>query len=74
VAILQRAGYATHRSKLKETFPIYDIDLRATHAHTILPAVLAFVSFGLVRVRVRVRVRAGYGGDSPQLRKSKMHM
>ena len=40
--------------------PIYDFDLRASHARTLLPAALASVSFGfvLVRVRVRVRVRA----------------
>ena len=35
---------------------LYDIDLRATHARTLLPAALASVSFGFVLVRVRVRV------------------
>ena len=39
------------------TLPIYDFDLRATHARTLLPAALAFVSFGFVLVRVRVHVR-----------------
>ena len=34
--------------------PIYDFDLRATHARTLLPAALAYVSFGFVSVRVRV--------------------
>jgi hypothetical protein len=32
---------------------IYDFDLRATHARTLLPAALASVSFGFVLVRVR---------------------
>ena len=35
--------------------PLYDFDLRATHARTLLPAALASVSFGFVLVRVRVR-------------------
>ena len=35
--------------------PIYDFDLRATHARTLLPAALASVSFGFVMIRVRVR-------------------
>ena len=38
-------------------YPLYDFDLRATHARTLLPAALASVSFGFVLVRVRVRVR-----------------
>jgi hypothetical protein len=38
------------------TLPIYDYDLRATHARTLLPAALASVSFGFVLVRVRVRL------------------
>ena len=37
------------------TLPIYDFDLCATHACTLLPAALAFVSYGFVLVRVRVR-------------------
>ena len=37
-------------------YPLYDFDLRATHARTLLPAALASVSFGFVLVRVRVRV------------------
>jgi len=37
------------------TRPIYDFDLRATHARTLLPAALASVSFGFVLVRVRVQ-------------------
>ena len=37
------------------TLPIYDFDLRATHARTLLPAALASVSSGFVLVRVRVR-------------------
>jgi len=36
------------------TRPIHDFDLRATHAHTPLPAALPSVSFGFVLVRVRV--------------------
>jgi len=36
---------------------VYDFDLRATHARTLMPAALASVSFGFVLVRVRVRVR-----------------
>ena len=35
------------------TLPIYDFDLRATHARTLLPAALASVSSGFVLVRVR---------------------
>jgi hypothetical protein len=38
-------------------YPLYDFDLRATHARTLLPAALASVSFGFVLVRVRVRLR-----------------
>ena len=34
-------------------YPLYDFDLRATHARTLLPAALASVSFGFVLVRVR---------------------
>jgi len=37
-------------------YPLYDLDLRATHARTLLPAALASVSFGFVLVRVRVTV------------------
>jgi hypothetical protein len=33
-------------------YPLYDFDLRATHARTLLPAALASVSFGFVLVRV----------------------
>jgi len=36
-------------------YPLYDFDLRATHARTLLPAALASVSFGFVLVRDRVR-------------------
>jgi len=35
-------------------FVLYDFDLRATHARTLLPAALASVSSGFVLVRVRV--------------------
>jgi hypothetical protein len=35
-------------------YPLYDFDLRATHARTLLPAALASVSFGFVLVRVLV--------------------
>ena len=40
-------------SKLPRLYriPIYDFDLRATHARTLLPAALASVSFGFVLVR-----------------------
>jgi hypothetical protein len=31
-------------------YSLYDSDLRATHARTLLPAALAFVSFGFVFV------------------------
>ena len=34
-------------------YPLYDFDLRATHARKLLPAALASVSFGFVLVRVR---------------------
>ena len=37
-------------------YPLYDFDLRATHARTLLPAALASVSFGFVLVRVRVQI------------------
>ena len=37
-------------------YPLYDFDLRATHARTLLPAALASVSLGFVLVRVRVLV------------------
>ena len=37
-------------------YPLYDFDLRATHARTLRPAALAFVSFGFVLVRVRLQV------------------
>jgi hypothetical protein len=36
-------------------YPFCDSDLRVTHAHTLLPAALASVSFGFVLVRVRGR-------------------
>jgi len=38
--------------------PLYDFDLRATHARTLLPAALASVSFGFVLVRVRIQRQA----------------
>jgi len=41
------------------TLPIYDFDLRATHARTLLPAALASVSFEFVLVRVPWHVEAG---------------
>jgi len=40
-------GTSTH-------YPLYDFDLRATHARALLPAALASVSFGFELVRVRV--------------------
>ena len=40
-------------------YPLYDFDLRATHARTLLPAALASVSFGFVLVRVRLRSGRG---------------
>ena len=39
----------------KTYYALYDFDLRATHARTLLPAALASVSFGFVLVRVRVK-------------------
>ena len=35
-------------------YRLYDFDLRATHARTLLPAALAPVSFGFVLVRVQI--------------------
>ena len=35
--------------------PFYDLDLRASHARTLLPAALSSVPFGFVLVRVRFR-------------------
>jgi hypothetical protein len=55
--------------------PLYDFDLRATHARTLLPAALASVSFGFVLVRVRVRWCADSGAlvvwyfDTPEAEK-----
>ena len=43
-------------------YPLYDFDLRATHARTLLPAALASVSFGFVLVRVRVRTNTNPNG------------
>jgi len=40
-------------------YVLYDFDLRATHARTLLPAALASVSFGFVFVLVRVRLIFG---------------
>ena len=37
-------------------YSLYNFDLRATHARTLLRAALESVSFGFVLVRVRVRV------------------
>jgi len=45
-------------------YPLYDSDLRATHARTLLPAVLASVSFGFVFVRVRVKIGQQTAGQS----------
>ena len=42
-----------------EALSIYDFDMRASHARTLLPAALASVSFGFVLVRVRVRQAVG---------------
>ena len=39
-------------------YPLYDFDLRATHARALLPAALASVSFGFVLVRVKVPIGA----------------
>jgi hypothetical protein len=39
---------------LSTNYRLYDFDLRATHARTLLPEALASVSFGFVLVRVRV--------------------
>jgi len=43
--------------------PIYDFDLRASHARALLPAALASVSFGFVLVRVRVGDNEGGGAS-----------
>jgi len=42
--------------------PIYDFDLRVSHARTLLPAALASVPFGFVLVRVRVRSTRHFSG------------
>ena len=41
-------------------YSLYDFDLRATHARTLLPAALASVSFGFVLARVRIRFELRY--------------
>ena len=41
--------------------PLYDFDVRASHARTLLPAALASVPFGFVLVRVRVRFYMSQG-------------
>ena len=51
-------------------YPLYDFDLRATHARTLLPAALASVSFGFVLVRVRVRFLVHFGAPGKQSLKS----
>jgi hypothetical protein len=59
---LRKRTLSPVRLVLKVTFfcsthyPLYDFDLRATHARTLLPAALASVSFGFVLVRVRVAI------------------
>ena len=40
----------------RKHYPLYEFDLRAMHARTLLPAALASVSFGFVLDRVRVLV------------------
>jgi len=45
---------ATSRFLIFSSLLIYDFDLRESHARTLLPTALAFVSFGFVLVRVRV--------------------
>ena len=42
-------------------YPLYDFDLRATHARTLLPAALASVSFGFVLVRVKYKKGVFFG-------------
>ena len=56
----------SHCKARLSTLPIYDFDLRATHARTLLPAALASVSFGFILVRVRVRHRSG-GSEGPAI-------
>ena len=53
-------------------YPLYDFDLRATHARTLLPAALASVPFGFVLFQVRDRVGtlvllANFTGFKPSL-------
>jgi len=52
-----RSGIKINTTKLPSLSPlyIYDFDLRASHARTLLPAALASVPFGFVLVRVRVQ-------------------
>ena len=48
-------------------YPLYDFDLRATHARTLLPAALASVSFSVIWVCisvVRVRVQKAISFES----------
>ena len=47
----------SHCKARLSTLPIYDFDLRATHARTLLLADLESVSFGFILVRVRVLCR-----------------
>ena len=51
-SMLEEPSYTTKGLKL-EKLPIDDFDLRASHARTLLPAALASVSLGFIKVRVR---------------------
>ena len=55
---MPRCGALSLLQKTRTTGPQLSLrfDSRATHAHTLLPAALASVSFGFVLARVRVRV------------------
>ena len=59
---ISRTASTSERAKSESTIlpslyalPIYDFDVRASHARTLLPAALASVSFGYVLIRVQVR-------------------
>jgi|AntAceMinimDraft_5_1070358.scaffolds.fasta_scaffold116401_1 hypothetical protein len=58
-----RSSLCPERGKIDKVSTVYRVaelpslfDSRATHAHTLLPAALAFVPSGFVLVRVRVVV------------------
>ena len=57
VTCIKRSSQQHFSSKTSTHYPLYDFDLRATQARTLLPAALASVSFGFVLVRVRTKTQ-----------------